>query len=41
MSYEGYTIEDDYLYIDFSETRETKKLINRAIEEAKEQRENI
>ena len=41
MSYEGYTIEDDYLYIDFSETRENKKLINRVIEEAKEQRESI
>jgi len=41
MGYEGYTIDDDYLYIDFSETRETKKLINRAIEEAKEQRDDI
>jgi len=41
MGYEGYTIDDDYLYIDFDETRETKKLMNRVIEEAKQQREDI
>jgi len=41
MSYEGYIVDDDYLYISFEGMKETKREINRSIEEAKEQRDDI
>ncbi len=37
----GYIAEDNYLYIDFDGMKNVKSKLNRSIEEAKEQRENI
>ena len=41
MGYDGYAINDNHIYISFDGMRETKNKINHAIEEAKNQRDNI